>query len=191
MEILYSENARIKKAASIPIGTLRMSQTYGSSTNTFSKKNYGNMRQHLLNSISDREEIGKAQYYSVRWRRNYESSGRCDRDLKGYYPLKNIQNYKLNIKSIDSINRLFWKMKPEVVTKRTEANNRNRAETITAGLCIITTLMFKLAFEEVTVSSSGLREGVLSSFLSPRDIKNNTNNRKTIMPPTLNAQQLS
>jgi exopolyphosphatase/pppGpp-phosphohydrolase len=70
-------------------------------------------------------------------------------------------------------------MKPEEIAKRTEAINRNRAETITAGLCIITTLMFKLAFEEITVSSSGLGEGILSSFLSLRDIKNNTNNRKT------------
>lgn len=150
------------------------------------------MRQHLLNSISDRAEIGiKPNTILLGGGGTMRAAARCDRDLKGYYPLKNIQNYKLNIKSIDSINRLFWKLKPEVVAKRTEAINRNRAETITAGLCIITTLMFKLAFEEVTVSSSGLREGVLSSFLSLRDIKNNTNNRKTIMPPTLNAQQLS
>ena len=41
----------------------------------------------------------------------------------------------------------------------------NRAETITAGSCVITMLMRKLGFEKVVISNKGLREGVLSEFI--------------------------
>jgi exopolyphosphatase/pppGpp-phosphohydrolase len=51
--------------------------------------------------------------------------------------------------------------------------------------------MSKLGFEEVTVSSSGLREGILSSFLALRNLKDDTNNGKMVLPPMLNMLQLS
>jgi len=192
LEILYSENASIKKAISIPIGTLRITQSYKKSTSQFSKDNYESMRQYLLNSIPDRIDLGiRPQSVLVGGGGTIRTAARCDRELKGIYPLKKVQSYKLNYGSINSISNLLWKLKPEEITKRTEAINRNRAETIVAGLCIITTLMSKLGFEEVTVSSSGLREGILSSFLALRNLKGDTNNEKIMTPPILNMLQLS
>jgi exopolyphosphatase/guanosine-5'-triphosphate,3'-diphosphate pyrophosphatase len=192
LEILYSENANIKKAISIPIGTLRITQAHKKSTSSFSKDNYDSMRQYLLNSIPDRTELGiRPQSVLVGGGGTIRAAARCDRELKGIYPLKKVQSYKLNYGSINSINNLLWKLKPEEITKRTEAINRNRAETIVAGLCIITTLMSKLGFEEVTVSSSGLREGILSSFLALRNLKDDIKNGKMAMPPVLNMLQLS
>jgi exopolyphosphatase/guanosine-5'-triphosphate,3'-diphosphate pyrophosphatase len=46
-----------------------------------------------------------------------------------------------------------------------DAVGNNRAETITAGSCIIKILMQKLGFNGVVVSAQGLREGILLSFL--------------------------
>ena len=176
---------------SIPIGTLRIAQTHRRFTNIFSKENYDNMRQYLLDSIPDRTEIGiKPQAVLVGGGGTIRATPRCDRELKGLYPFKKVQNYKLDYQSMDSINRLFWKLKPEEIAKRTESINRSRAETITAGLCIITTLMSNLEFKEVTVSSSGLREGILSSFLALRNPKNNMNFGKIRLPSTLNMLQL-
>ena len=193
LEILYSENANIKKAMSIPIGTLRITQAYKCSTSTFSKDNYDNMRRYLLDSIPDRTDLGiKPQTVLVGGGGTIRAAARCDRELKGLYPLKKVQNYKLRYESINSINRLFWKQKPEEIAKRAEAINRSRAETIIAGLGIVTALMSKLGFEEATVSSSGLREGILSSFLALRNLKNDTTNGKIIVsPPMLSILQLS
>jgi exopolyphosphatase/guanosine-5'-triphosphate,3'-diphosphate pyrophosphatase len=46
-----------------------------------------------------------------------------------------------------------------------DAVGSNRAETITAGSCIVNILMQRLGFENILVSANGLREGILSSFL--------------------------
>jgi exopolyphosphatase / guanosine-5'-triphosphate,3'-diphosphate pyrophosphatase len=46
-----------------------------------------------------------------------------------------------------------------------DAVGSNRAETITAGSCIVNVLMQKLGFENILVSVNGLREGILSSSL--------------------------
>ena len=47
-----------------------------------------------------------------------------------------------------------------------EAIGKDRAETITTGSCIIHLLMQELRFDKIIVSSQGLREGVLLSFLN-------------------------
>jgi exopolyphosphatase/guanosine-5'-triphosphate,3'-diphosphate pyrophosphatase len=55
----------------------------------------------------------------------------------------------------------------------------NRANTITAGSCVVNMLMLKLGFEEIIVSTRGLRDGILCSFLElPKytSTANNSNN---------------
>ena len=46
-----------------------------------------------------------------------------------------------------------------------EALGRDRAESITAGSLVISTLMNRLKFDEVVVSTHGLRDGVLCEYL--------------------------
>ena len=55
-------------------------------------------------------------------------------------------------------------MKPKEIAKIT-AIGINRANTITAGSCVVNMLMLKLGFGEIIVSTSVLRDGILSSFL--------------------------
>jgi exopolyphosphatase/guanosine-5'-triphosphate,3'-diphosphate pyrophosphatase len=47
-----------------------------------------------------------------------------------------------------------------------DAVGTNRADTITAGSCVIKQLLKKLEFDNVAVSTQGLREGALSAYLS-------------------------
>ena len=48
--------------------------------------------------------------------------------------------------------------------KEAKAIGSNRVDTVTAGACIINSLVQKFGFERVVVSAEGLREGVLSVF---------------------------
>ena len=59
---------------------------------------------------------------------------------------------------------MFRKMTSSEIAK-IDAVSTSRAETITAGSCVIKQLMEKLEFESVAVSAQGLREGVLSAYL--------------------------
>jgi exopolyphosphatase/pppGpp-phosphohydrolase len=49
----------------------------------------------------------------------------------------------------------------------------NRAETINTGLCIVYLLMSKLNFQNLIVSTNGIREGIVFDFV--RSLKNSTN----------------
>lgn len=80
------------------------------------------------------------------------------------YPLDKIHNYRMDFDHIQSINSTLRKMTSYEIAK-IDAVGSNRAETITAGSCIMKILMQKLEFENILVSAQGLREGVLSAFL--------------------------
>ena len=93
---------------------------------------------------------------------------------------KTIRNYILNYESVNIVHRIFYKMRPKEIAK-ISAIGRNRANTITAGSCIIDMLMMKLGFGSIIASASGLREGIMSSFLKwpglySEDLDNNNNN---------------
>ena len=50
----------------------------------------------------------------------------------------------------------------------------NRAETINTGLCIVYLLMSKLNFQNLIVSTNGIREGIMFDFV--RSLKTNSTN---------------
>ena len=80
------------------------------------------------------------------------------------YALDKIHNYIIDYESIEFISRRLFKMTPRQIA-RIDAFGSNRAETITAGSCVINMIMRKLSFGKILISTHGLREGVLSSFL--------------------------
>jgi exopolyphosphatase/pppGpp-phosphohydrolase len=74
----------------------------------------------------------------------------------------------------------LYNMKPKEIAK-ISGIGRSRATTITAGSCVINLFMMKLGFKEIIASPSGLRDGILSSFLERPifvDINNNNSNNK-------------
>jgi exopolyphosphatase/guanosine-5'-triphosphate,3'-diphosphate pyrophosphatase len=50
LEMVYSENFKIKKIISLPLGALRLSNLYNDDNNSksFTKKNYGRLERHVL-----------------------------------------------------------------------------------------------------------------------------------------------
>jgi exopolyphosphatase/guanosine-5'-triphosphate,3'-diphosphate pyrophosphatase len=80
------------------------------------------------------------------------------------YPLDKIHGYWMDFERMSSINGIFRKMKLSEISMIDIIGN-NRADTITAGSLVVKQLMEKLEFNGVTVSTHGLREGVLSVYL--------------------------
>ena len=187
LEMVYTENYKIKKFISLPIGALRLSLAYGRMDDTFTRERYDKMRQYILESLPEKKQlnmspntklvgvggtlraIGRIFIIIVIMIKN--SSSVLD---------KTIRNYILNYESVNMVHRIFYKMRPKEIAK-ISAIGRNRANTITAGSCIIDMLMMKLGFGSIIASASGLREGIMSSFLKrpglySEDLDNNNNN---------------
>ena len=62
------------------------------------------------------------------------------------------------------MSREFFKLKVDELDK-VEAIGEGRSETIAAGALVVRTLMKHMDFERLTVSTHGLRDGILTEFL--------------------------
>jgi exopolyphosphatase/guanosine-5'-triphosphate,3'-diphosphate pyrophosphatase len=164
LELVYTENCKVKSFVSLPLGGLRLSQIYGDSDGTFSKKNYSSMEAYLSEILPKRKGLGiNLDATLVGVGGTLRAIARYDQE-RSKYPLNKIHNYRIDIDNISLISKSFQKMTPTEIAK-IDAVGANRADTITAGSCVIKQLMQKLEFDNVVVSAQGLREGVLSAYL--------------------------
>ncbi len=168
LELVYTENYGIKKIKSYPLGALRLSQMFGKGDGTFSKKNYSRMEHHILDVLPDRKEFDLSPDTTlVGVGGTLRAMARYDQELRDYR-LDKIHNYEMDRSSVSSIAGELYEMDADELAEA-RAIGRDRVETVTAGLSIISMLMQKFNFEKVVVSAQGLREGILSVFI--RDSK--------------------
>lgn len=168
LEIVYTENFNVKKLVSLPFGVLRLSQKYGISNSQytmFAKKGYEKMKDYIIKNLPSRRDLNLSPDTSlIGVGGTLRAIARYDQEVSKY-ALHKIHNYHIDNKSVELINNQFSKMTPHELAN-IEAIGKDRAETITTGSCIIHLLMRELRFDNIIVSSQGLREGVLLSFLN-------------------------
>ena len=149
---------------SLPLGALRLTQFYSGAGGRYSKKNYSRMEEHIIKKLPDRKGLDiNPDTTVVGVGGTLRAMARYDQEIKKY-PLDKIHNYRIDFDHIQSINSTLRKMTSNEIAK-IDTVGSNRAETITAGSCIMKVLLQKLEFENILVSAQGLREGVLSAFL--------------------------
>lgn len=168
LEIVYTENFNVKKLVSLPFGVLRLSQKYAISNSQytmFDKKGYEKMKEYIIKNLPSRKDLNLSPDTSlIGVGGTLRAIARYDQEVSKY-ALHKIHNYHIDSKSVELINNQFSKMTPHELAN-IEAIGKDRAETITTGSCIIHLLMQELRFDKIIVSSQGLREGVLLSFLN-------------------------
>ena len=173
LELVYTENFKIKKLISLPLGALRLTQIYCNTGGKYSKKNYSRMEEYIAKQLPDRKGLDISPDTTlVGVGGTLRTMARYDQEMKKY-PFDKIHNYRIDFEHVQSINSTFHKMSSYELTK-IDAVGFNRAETITAGSCIIKVLMQRLEFENILVSAKGLREGVLSAFLQSKGCHSQT-----------------
>jgi exopolyphosphatase/guanosine-5'-triphosphate,3'-diphosphate pyrophosphatase len=171
LELVYTEDFKIKKVDSLPLGALRLTQIYGKKDSSFSRKDCDDMIKKIHDSLPTRKSYGMGIDTVL------AGVGGTLRTLTKYdqgsneYPLEKIHNYRLKLSAIESICKELDSMNDKEISGL-RAMDVTRAETIVAGSYVIHTLMKKLEFEEVIVSAYGLREGVIAGFLRNHDFFN-------------------
>ena len=150
---------------SLPLGALRMTELYAGPDGRFSKKDYNRMRRRICRAHPFEARTGIAEGYTVLMGvgGTLRALARYDQWLRDY-PLNKVHNYTLRRKSIMSIHKLLRRMSEDKIS-RIDAFGKDRAESITAGSLVIAMMMNRLDFDEVVVSTHGLRDGVLSEHL--------------------------
>ena len=168
LELVYTENYSIKKIKSYPLGALRLSQMFSRKNGTFSRKDYTKMENHIIEVLSDKNGFDLSPDTTlVGVGGTVRAIARYDQELNDY-ELDKVHNYQMGSSSVSSIAEELYEMDANELAE-IKAIGSNRVDTITAGACIINTLMQKFDFERIIISAEGLREGILSVFV--RDSK--------------------
>ena len=164
LEIISAKGGRPVQVRSLPLGALMLTQEYSKLRDTLSKKDLGRMEGKIRRELPSRKEIRMPSMDilagvggSVR------ALARYDQELKRY-PLTKAHNYVLKRGAVENIFEALSEMSTREIGK-IQAIGNGRAESIKAGALVVKCMMEKFAFEELHVSTHGLRDGVLCSFL--------------------------
>lgn len=161
--VTYSEPS-IKKILSVPLGGLRLTDLYANPDGSYSKKNYARMRKRILELLPDRKSLPS--------RRNLDLIGvggsvraiaRLDQ-MRREYPLNKLHNYSMKRNAVGSVHRTLRRMSIRSLRKDS-AIGTERSQSIIAGSLVVHLLMEKIGFRRLTISTHGLRDGVLTAFL--------------------------
>lgn len=187
LELVYTENYKIKKIMSLPLGSLKLTQKFFSNNTEKNnndresiEKSYLKLQNYLLESLPSKKDLGMNidSTTLVGVGGTLRALARYDQLIKEY-PLKKLQNYELEYNSLSIVRNHLYNMSTKEISN-IDVIGSNRAETINTGLCVVYLLMSKLNFQNLIVSTNGIREGIVFDFVrSLKKSSDNTSNSKT------------
>ena len=187
LELVYTENYKIKKLMSLPLGSLKLTQKFFSNNTEKNnndrksiEKSYLKLQNYLLESLPSKKDLGMGidSTTLVGVGGTLRALARYDQLIKEY-PLKKLQNYELEYNSLSIVRNHLYNMSTKEISN-IDVIGSNRAETINTGLCVVYLLMSKLNFQNLIVSTNGIREGIVLDFVrSLKKSPDNTLNSKT------------
>lgn len=164
LELAYAEKTRVRRILSLPLGVLKLTSKYSGKDGKFSRKDRAKMTEYALGLLPSRRELDLAKdAVLVGTGGTVRAMARYDQDVNEY-PLDKVHNYTVNAESVQQMSRKFFKLKVAEMNK-VDAIGEGRSETMAAGTLVVKTLMRKLGFRSLLVSTHGLRDGILAEFL--------------------------
>lgn len=167
LEMTYADRHQVKEILSLPLGALKLTSMFAAKDGRYTKKARSRMAKHITHLLPSRKELGLAKNTvllgtggSVR------AMARYDQD-EADYPFDKVHNYQIRYGAVQRMSRRFFRMSVAELDG-VDAIGEGRSETIAAGAQVVRTVMKKLVFGGVTVSTHGLRDGILTEFLEGR-----------------------
>ncbi|MDG6905100.1 MAG: hypothetical protein JRN20_04865 [Nitrososphaerota archaeon] len=164
LELVSARDSKVKKILSLPLGGLRLTQMYGEADGSFRNKSYDEMEERILELLPSKRELAlNDETMLVGVGGNLRALARWDQVLRDYQ-FNKLHNYSIKKDSIEMMTNELSNLSVREITD-IDVIGKDRAETLTAGALVIDSIMKKLGFRKVIVSTHGLRDGVLASFL--------------------------
>ena len=164
LEFVFTKDYKMRKILSLPLGGLRLTQLYGELDCTFKKKSWDRMKARIIDLIPSRQELAiNEETILVGVGGNLRALAKWDQELRDY-PFNKLHNYSMKRESLELMVQELSQLSSKEIAE-IDRIGRDRAETLTAGALVIELIMKKLGFSRLTVSTHGLRDGILASFL--------------------------
>lgn len=164
LEFVYSDGQKVRRILSLPLGGLRLTQLYSDRDGSYRDKSFQRMEKRIMELLPSREELVlKDDSVLVGVGGSVRALTRWDQKIRDY-PFNKIHNYSLKRDSVDTMSRELKALTAKEIAQ-IDVIGKDRAETITAGSVVIDSIMKKLGFRRLIVSTHGLRDGVLAGFL--------------------------
>ena len=168
LELVSSSRGKLGRITSLPLGSLRISQRYSKKEiGVIPAGSYSKMEKHVMSTLEDSMlDIGPGSVLV--------GVGGTLRAIARYrqriteYPVNKLHNFELGRRDVGSALNTLSALSPEQLG-RFEAFRGERSRTVYAGSCIIASIMDTYGFKRLTVSTHGLRDGVLIDWLHRSD----------------------
>ena len=179
VEFVYSRDRKIRKILSLPLGGLRLTQMYGESDSMFRGKAWDKMEKRILDLLPSKKELSLTKNATlVGVGGNLRALARWDQEIKEY-PFDKLHNYVIKRDSVEFMTEELSNLSAKEISD-IDVIGGERAKTMAAGSLVIKLIMSKLGLQKLTVSTHGLRDGVLTSFLDDPLAYHRGNMAKTI-----------
>ena len=164
LELAHVERLKVRRTLSLPLGALKMTSMYAGKDGTFSRKARARMAKQIAEQLPSRGGLGLGKgVVLVGTGGTVRAMARFDQD-ESDYPFDKVHNYSIGLGAVKRMAREFFKLDLEELN-RVDAIGEGRSETIAAGTLVVRTLMERLGIKRLTVSTHGLRDGILAEFL--------------------------
>jgi exopolyphosphatase / guanosine-5'-triphosphate,3'-diphosphate pyrophosphatase len=169
LELVHSQDFKIRNHFSLPLGALRMARMLNHKNEDqgkkYVRKHLMKLEQRILKSLPDRKQFAFSPDVTiVGVGGTLRTVAQYDQDITNY-PLDKIDNYKMKIEHIEEITEKLAGMSISEISEIASIGS-SRADTVVPGCYVILSLMRKLGYDSVVVSTEGLREGLVLSFVS-------------------------
>ncbi len=164
LELVSSRRGRPAGIVSLPLGALRVTQKFSrKGAGPLTRNGISKLRKHAEDVIDEGmiQTGGEAAMVGVGG--TLRAVARYCQELSAY-PIYKLHNYSLGREDIRRAIAGISSMSMKEMG-RVEAFRGGRSRTVLAGACVIDALMEAYGFREVTVSTHGLRDGVLMELL--------------------------
>jgi exopolyphosphatase/guanosine-5'-triphosphate,3'-diphosphate pyrophosphatase len=183
LEIVHSENYKIKNLLSLPLGALRLTQMLSQKNRSlerrYPRKLLNRLEQFIVECLPDRKRFGFSPDVTlVGVGGTLRTLAQYDQDLNEY-PIDKIHNYRIKIERVEELSRKLSGMSVDEISGIVSIGN-SRSDTVLPGCYVVSSIMKKLRYDVVVVSTEGLREGLVLCFIN-NSLREATNSSMTTL----------
>lgn len=164
-ELVLFRNRQIVKSISVPLGSITIKQRFNLGSDKLNSNNEKKMKKFfrtIFDQIPWLKEIGKIPLIGVGG--TFRNMAKIDQQKKNY-PLSIIHNYQMTCKDFFQI---FDLVKKTDLKKRMKISglSKDRADIFVGASGAIATLIDYTGIQDVIISGSGVREGLIYNYLN-------------------------